>query len=106
MRKGVSLIGAAALLLGTVSIASAGDGAAVYKEQCAKCHGETGKADTSIGKAMKIPALAGDEKVQKMSEADIVARIKENAKHPAPVKGLKDDDMNAVAGHVKVLAGP
>jgi hypothetical protein len=55
---------------------------------------------------MKIPALAGDANVQKMSEADVVAKIKGNAKHPAPIKGLKDEDVNAVAAHVKTLAGP
>ena len=101
-----SLIGVTALLLVASSAASAADGAAVFKTQCAKCHGETGKSDTSIGKAMKVPPLAGDPKVQKMSESDVVARIKGNEKHPPPVKSLGDDDVNAVAAHVKLLAGP
>jgi cytochrome c553 len=99
------LIRVAVFSLLTGSAAWAADGAAIYKAQCAKCHGETGKGDTSIAKAMKIPALAGDAKIQKMSEADIVARIKENKKHPAPVKGLSEDDIKAVAAHVKQLAG-
>jgi mono/diheme cytochrome c family protein len=106
MRKSALLMGTTALLLVTGSAAFAADGAAIFKAQCAKCHGETGKSDTSVGKAMKIPALAGDANVQKMSEADVVAKIKGNAKHPAPIKGLKDEDVNAVAAHVKTLAGP
>ena len=94
-----------ALLLVTSSVAWAADGAAIFSAQCAKCHGDTGKSDTTIGKAMKVPALAGDANVQKMSDADVVARIKGNAKHPPTIKSLSDDDLNAVAAYVKQLAG-
>jgi mono/diheme cytochrome c family protein len=106
MRKGALLIGTTALLLIAGSAASAADGAAIFKAQCAKCHGETGTSDTTIAKAMKVPPLAGDANVQKMTEADVVARIKGNAKHPAPIKGLGDEDLAAVSAHVKKLAGP
>jgi mono/diheme cytochrome c family protein len=87
------------------SAAHAADGAAIFKAQCAKCHGDTGQSDTTIGKAMKVPPLAGDANVQKMSEADVAARIKGNAKHPPTIKSLSDDDINAVAAYVKELAG-
>jgi cytochrome c553 len=82
----------AAVLLVAISVpAFAADGAAVFKADCAGCHGQTGHADTAIGKAMKVPQLAGDAKIQKMSSSDIVALIKSNPKHPATVKGLDDD---------------
>jgi mono/diheme cytochrome c family protein len=100
-----SLVGVAALVLITSSVAWAADGAAVYKAQCAKCHGDTGNADTTVGKAMKVPALAGDANIQKMSESDVAARISGNAKHPPTVKSLSADDVNAVAAYVKQLAG-
>ena len=100
-----ALIGMSSLLFVLSSVASAADGAAVYKAQCAKCHGDTGKADTGIAKAMKVPPLAGDANVQKMSTADIAARIKGNTKHPPQIKSLSDDDVNAVADYVKQLAG-
>src|SRR5215470_9874964 len=83
----------------------AADGAAVYKDHCAQCHGETGKADTPIAQAMKVPPLAGDPNVQKMSEADVAQRIKDNAKHPPTVKSMSADDINAAATFVKQLAG-
>lgn len=104
MTKPLALLGAAVLLL-SVSAAGAADGAAIFKAQCAKCHGESGKSDTAVGKAMKVPPLAGDANVQKMTDADIAARITGNAKHPAGVKGLSTDDVTAVAGYVKQLAG-
>jgi cytochrome c len=50
------LIGGIALSPITTSAAFAADGATVYKAQCAKCHGDTGKSDTTMGKAMKVPA--------------------------------------------------
>jgi cytochrome c553 len=100
------LIGAAAIpLLLAASSTSAADGAATYEEKCAKCHGKTGLSDTTIGKAKKVPALAGDEKVQKMSVSEIVAVMKANKKHPPNIKSLSDDDMTAAAGYAKQLAG-
>ena len=99
-----SLSGAAGILLLAGSVAWAADGAAVFKTQCAKCHGDTGQSDTAAGKAMKVPALAGDAKLGKMSEADIATAIKGSAKHPSGIKGLNADDLNAVAGYVRELA--
>jgi len=98
------MIGTVALALMSGSVAFAADGAAVYKAQCAKCHGETGQSDTPVGKALKAPALAGDAKIQKMSDADLAAGIKGNAKHPAAIKGLGDEDIKAVATFVKQLS--
>ena len=100
-----SLFGMTALLLVASSAGAAADGAAIFKAQCAKCHGDTGNSDTSVGKAMKVPPMAGDAKLKAMSASEIVGVIKGNAKHPATVKSLSDDDINAVAGYVKQLAG-
>ena len=88
-----------------VPVALAADGAAVYKANCAKCHGETGMADTPAGKALKAPAFPGDAKVSGMAVPDLVTRIKENKKHEGFVKKMSDDDVTAAAGFVKDLAG-
>lgn len=102
MVRRIAGVAVLSMLLG--SAAWAADGAAVYKEKCSKCHGETGMADTATGKSMKVPALAGDAKVAKMSEDEIVAAVKENKKHKDPVKTLPDDVLKAAAGYVKSLA--
>ncbi len=98
-----SLATAAAVALVVGNGAALADGAAVYKAQCAKCHGDTGQADSAAAKAMKVPALAGDAKVAGMSDADLTKQIKENKKHA----GLKasDADFAAVVTYVKQLAG-
>ncbi len=85
--------------------ASAEDGAAVYKAQCAKCHGDTGEADTSAAKTLKVPKLKGDAKVAGMSVADIVAAAKANEKHKSFIKKLSDEQITAAAGQAKALAG-
>ncbi|MBY0278520.1 c-type cytochrome [Candidatus Binatia bacterium] len=95
---------AAALVLAAAPVARAADGAAVYKEQCAKCHGETGHADTTVAKTLKVAPLAGDAKVAGMTEAQVVERIKSNEKHPQKIRGLSDDDLAAAAGFAKQLA--
>ena len=85
--------------------ATAEDGAAVYKAQCAKCHGDTGEADTPAGKTLKVPKLKGDAKVAGMSVEDIVKAVKENQKHKSFITKLTDEQINAAAGVAKQLAG-
>ena len=97
------------LVLGAVFVASlcaaADDGAAVFKAQCAKCHGETGEADTPISKTLKVPMLKGDAKVAGMSQDDIVKAVKGNEKHKSFITKLDDKQIGAAAGYTKQLAG-
>ena len=99
-----TFVGALALLLATGAFAA--DGAQVYKDHCAKCHGDTGHADTAAGKALKAPVLAGDAKITGASVADLAKSIKENEKHgkAGVLKGVSDEDIEAVATFVKSLA--
>jgi len=97
-----------AIALGACVAASSGawaaDGAAIYKEQCAKCHGDAGKADTPVAQMLKVPSLVGDQKVAKMSDAEVTQAVKANEKHPPTVKGLSDADIAASAAYAKKLA--
>ena len=84
---------------------AAEDGAAVFKAQCAKCHGETGESDTPVSKALKVPMLKGDAKVGGMSVDDIVKSVKANEKHKSFISKLSDEQITAAAGHAKQIAG-
>jgi mono/diheme cytochrome c family protein len=84
--------------------ATAEDGATVYKAQCAKCHGDTGEADTATAKTLKVPKLKGDAKVGGMSIPDIVAAVKANEKHKSFIKKLTDEQVAAAAGQAKQVA--
>jgi len=77
----------------------------VFKAQCAKCHGETGEADTPAGKTLKVPKLKGDAKIAGMSDDEIVALVKGNAKHKSFISKLSAEQIAAAAGHAKQLAG-
>ena len=83
MRYAITLMAALPLCVASISLAA--DGAALFKQNCATCHGATGHADTPAGKSLKVPALAGDAKVAAMSDADAIAAIKgEREAHGAP----------------------
>jgi len=84
---------AVALFVLIPSLSWADDGAALYKANCAACHG----ADGAGKPAAKIPAVAGKD------EAATTKGITDTAKHPAKVKGLSADDVKAVAAYVKTL---
>jgi len=77
---------------------AAGDGAALYKAKCAMCHG----ADAAGKPAAKIPSLISDE-AKKMSDADLSKGVTEKAKHPAGVKSLAADDVNAIVAYIRTL---
>lgn len=102
MRYAIPLMAAFTSAIASVSLAA--DAAVLFKQQCASCHGETGKADTAAAKALKVPSLAGDANVAGMADADVVAKIKGNAKHAAALKKVTDADIAAVATYVKGLA--
>ena len=81
--------------------AHADDGAALFKANCAKCHGDTGHADSAAAKALKAPALAGNAEIAGLADADLVAKIKANKKHGS--LKLTDAGLTDVAAYVKGL---
>ena len=105
LRVLTTLLTLGASLATPLCAAAAEDGAAVFKTQCAKCHGDTGEADTPAGKTLKVPKLKGDAKVAAMSLDDIVKVVKENPKHKSFITKLTDEQIGAAAGAVKQLAG-
>jgi mono/diheme cytochrome c family protein len=101
----LSTMVAVSVALVTPMCATAEDGAAMFKAQCAKCHGDSGEADTPAGKTLKVPKLKGDAKVAGMSVEDLVKAIKDNTKHKSFITKLTDEQITAAAGHAKQLAG-
>lgn len=72
---------------------AAEDGAALYKANCAGCHG----ADAAGKAAMKAPALKGK------SADDVTKTIGSNPKHAALKKKLTDAQVSAIASYVASL---
>lgn len=72
---------------------AAEDGAALYKANCAGCHG----ADAAGKPAMKAPAVKGK------SGDDVKKAIDSNPKHAALKKKLTNDQVKAISDYVASL---
>lgn len=102
MCQSVCLLAAAIFLL-TASARAQDEAAALYKSNCAACHGADGKGDTAIGKSQKLRDL-GSEEVQKQTDAqltDITANGK--GKMPAYKGKLTDDQIKQLVVFMRSL---
>ena len=84
--------------------APAADGAKIFQHNCAQCHGADGRGIA----AMKTPNFT-DQKVQaSLTEDQVVTTIKKGrpgTAMPAWADKISDQEIKAVAGYVRSLAG-
>jgi len=85
------------------------DVAANWTEHCAKCHGETGKGDTKMGRKLSISDLT-DSKVQaKFTDEEAMKAMKDGIKDKdgkvtmKPIENVSEADMKALVAHVRAL---
>ena len=98
------------LAIATVALSTYGaDATANWKDQCVKCHGESGKGDTKMGKKLsisdftdaKVQATFTDEeafKAMKQGLADDKGKTTMKA-----IEGLSDGEMKALVPYVRSL---
>jgi len=97
------LMGAGLLVAGTrFQAAPPPDGAALYKQKCAMCHGADGKGYAAI----KTPDLT-DPKWQKNAKDKDIAEVIKNGKKgtamPAFSDKLKEEEIQAIVGYIRSL---
>jgi mono/diheme cytochrome c family protein len=94
----ISKLASFATILGLLTFALPGlwaaeDGSALYKSNCAACHG----ADAAGKPAMKAPALKGK------SGDDVTKTIDSNPKHASLKKKLTAEQVKAISDYVANL---
>jgi mono/diheme cytochrome c family protein len=99
-----AVLGMLGLLLLGSGPAWADEGAALYAANCAKCHGADGRAETPVGKAMKVASLVHPKWAAEGSADALVAAFRANPKHKAVASNVSDADLRAIAVHVRGLA--
>lgn len=104
----VAAIAATALaVLGIAAVLAAADdpsdGAKLYSDDCAKCHGMDGGADTAAGKALKAAAL-NDPRFADIDASTVGSALHGNPKHAAVAAKVGDADLELLAAHIRELA--
>jgi mono/diheme cytochrome c family protein len=90
-------------------LAHAADGAALFKQHCALCHGKDGKANTPVARKFG----AKDLSLSKTEDAEVTRQIREGkrddkGKQLMPPFGekLSAEDITALVGTVKAFRQP
>jgi len=84
--------------------AAKSDGATVFKQKCAACHGADSKGETAMGKANKLRDLASAD-VQKQTDAELTTIIESGKnKMPAYGKSLTPDQVKELVTYIRSLA--
>jgi mono/diheme cytochrome c family protein len=85
------------------SAALAANGAAMFNQSCAACHGKDGSGSTPVGKALKVHDLRAPE-VQKKSDAELAKQIRDGKGSMPAFKGkISEDDITALVAHIREL---
>ncbi len=82
---------------------AAEDAAAIFKRQCASCHGADGAGKTGAGKMFKLRDLRSAE-VQGMSDDDLFNTIaKGKGKMPSYMQNLGHDNIHNLVKYIRGL---
>ena len=100
MRYKLSIALTAWLLTATVASFAADEGAALYKNKCAGCHGASGEGKSG----MKAPALKGSAlDAGQITDHITKGEPSSKAPHNKGISGLTDEQAKAIATYVKTL---
>ena len=99
--RSLTVLAAAVSMACSMSFAQS-EGAATYKAKCQMCHGADGTPSAGMAKMMGIKA-ASDPDMKKLSEADMIAAVKNGKGKMKPVSGLTDPQTKEVVTYFRSL---
>lgn len=85
------------------------DGAAIFSEACARCHGPAGVPDAASVARLGVKPLTTDNVQHRLSDDDIRRQIlqgSENKQMPSFAGALSDAQVAAVIRHIRTLRSP
>ncbi len=103
MSRRQSLLVSVSALAGLAGLAcneARADGASLYAERCASCHGVDGKAQTPVGRALSIASFEG----KRYSSESIAKLLAESESHKSLAITLADAELAALVAHLDTLA--
>lgn len=105
-----ALLVAFALLAGCHDRIAGGraDGAAIFSEVCARCHGPEGEPDAASVARLGVKPLTSDHVQRQLADDDIrrqILRGSENKQMPSFAGALSDAQIDVVIAHVRTLGG-
>jgi mono/diheme cytochrome c family protein len=114
MARRRSLVAAALLGLATAGpgcgkqVASGrADGAAIFSEVCARCHGPVGVPDAANVARLGVKPLTSPHVQRELSDEDIRRQILQGSRNkqmPAFAGALSEDQVDAIVAHVRTLS--
>jgi cytochrome c6 len=106
--KNINVITISLLLAAPLS-GRAADAKSNWANNCAQCHGPSGKGDTKMGKMLNAMDLTDSKKQSSFTDAKAAAAIKDgikqNGKTAMKAFGgkLSDDEIKALVAYVRTL---
>lgn len=82
------------------------DGPAVFREACARCHGESGAPSASLQAQLGVKDLTSPELQQRLTDDEIRKQIRvgsDNKRMPGFGTALTDAQIEALVDHVRSI---
>lgn len=93
------------LVASSLLLAGVDEGKALYQKRCQMCHGADGAGNPKMAKVMKIDQFRhlGSAEVQKLSDKELLERIRKLHEKQKQVTQMKDEELQDVISFLRTF---